>query len=653
MAGLVAAFVFAAQMLNFPVGRRHQRAPAGRRAGRGPGRPVDRRALPRRRAAGAGAALRRRRHHRARHQHHALRRRRRRRSAGWCSAALQARAARSGSRWSPVAAGGRARSCRSRSTAAGLRRLLFAVGGQAPVAARRRLTAMLGWHVLIGIGEALITGARGRQRRRRPARPGARRPAGARRPRSSRSAAPATVAGSEDPHASCSPACSSRCCSPASRSYYASSHPDGLEYVAEQTGFLDTADDSAGRRRPAGRLRGHGRRQRRARGGLAGVIGVLVTLGLAGGVGLRRAPRDSRPTTEQPTSRTGLMGAGHGHRLHFHGHSPVHRARAAPEDPGPARASCWSSSPRRASGTRRTPATSPCSLARDRGAAGCRSATCCKRLVVEVPFVVFALLMPFIAHGPAGRGARDRGLSEPGLLAAWGLLAKGTLGVLASLTLAATTEPARPAARPAAAAAARPARADHGLHDPLPRRGHRRDAADAHRDALARLRPALAPALAGPGQGRSARCSSAPTSAASGSTSRCCRAATPAGCPCMSAPRSSTSAASPTPTPTATRRCSASTSTSTRASGSRCSARTAPARRRWCCTSTASSPPGAGTVAVSGLPVVKENLQEIRRRVGIVFQDPDDQLFLGTVRAGRRLRPGQPRAARARRWSAG
>jgi len=32
-------------------------------------------------------------------------------------------------------------------------------------------------------------------------------------------------------------------------------------------------------------------------------------------------------------------------------------------------------------------------------------------------------------------------VSEPGLLAAWGLLAKGTLGVLASLTLAATTEP--------------------------------------------------------------------------------------------------------------------------------------------------------------------------------------------------------------------
>jgi cobalt/nickel transport system ATP-binding protein len=42
--------------------------------------------------------------------------------------------------------------------------------------------------------------------------------------------------------------------------------------------------------------------------------------------------------------------------------------------------------------------------------------------------------------------------------------------------------------------------------------------------------------------------------------------------------------------------------------------------------------PGAGTVSVSGLPVVRDNLAEIRRRVGIVFQDPDDQLFMGSVR---------------------
>ncbi|MFI2211846.1 energy-coupling factor ABC transporter ATP-binding protein [Streptomyces sp. NPDC020141] len=41
---------------------------------------------------------------------------------------------------------------------------------------------------------------------------------------------------------------------------------------------------------------------------------------------------------------------------------------------------------------------------------------------------------------------------------------------------------------------------------------------------------------------------------------------------------------------------------------------------------------GAGTVAVAGLPVAEENLAEIRRAVGIVFQDPDDQLFMPTVR---------------------
>ncbi|MGE0879642.1 MAG: energy-coupling factor ABC transporter ATP-binding protein [Acidimicrobiia bacterium] len=41
---------------------------------------------------------------------------------------------------------------------------------------------------------------------------------------------------------------------------------------------------------------------------------------------------------------------------------------------------------------------------------------------------------------------------------------------------------------------------------------------------------------------------------------------------------------------------------------------------------------GTGSVAVDGLAVAKANLAEVRRRVGIVFQDPDDQLFMPTVR---------------------
>jgi len=35
---------------------------------------------------------------------------------------------------------------------------------------------------------------------------------------------------------------------------------------------------------------------------------------------------------------------------------------------------------------------------------------------------------------------------------------------------------------------------------------------------------------------------------------------------------------------------------------------------------------------LAGPPVAPEHLQEIRRRVGIAFQDPDDQLFMPTVR---------------------
>ncbi len=40
---------------------------------------------------------------------------------------------------------------------------------------------------------------------------------------------------------------------------------------------------------------------------------------------------------------------------------------------------------------------------------------------------------------------------------------------------------------------------------------------------------------------------------------------------------------------------------------------------------------GKGAITVSGLPVVNENYPIIRARVGLVFQNPDDQLFSPTV----------------------
>jgi cobalt/nickel transport system ATP-binding protein len=42
--------------------------------------------------------------------------------------------------------------------------------------------------------------------------------------------------------------------------------------------------------------------------------------------------------------------------------------------------------------------------------------------------------------------------------------------------------------------------------------------------------------------------------------------------------------------------------------------------------------PRSGTVEVAGIPVAKEHFVEVRRRVGLVFQDPDDQVFMPTVR---------------------
>jgi len=41
--------------------------------------------------------------------------------------------------------------------------------------------------------------------------------------------------------------------------------------------------------------------------------------------------------------------------------------------------------------------------------------------------------------------------------------------------------------------------------------------------------------------------------------------------------------------------------------------------------------PAQAAITVDGLPLVEANLPEVRRRVGLLFQDPDDQLFCPTV----------------------
>ncbi|MFI0417570.1 cobalt ECF transporter T component CbiQ [Spongiactinospora sp. 9N601] len=63
-----------------------------------------------------------------------------------------------------------------------------------------------------------------------------------------------------------------------------------------------------------------------------------------------------------------------------------------------------------------------------------------RRMAIEVPFVVFAVALPFIGTGPRVQVA-GLALSAEGLWAGWNILAKATLGVLTSVLLAATTPP--------------------------------------------------------------------------------------------------------------------------------------------------------------------------------------------------------------------
>ncbi|HXH77358.1 cobalt ECF transporter T component CbiQ [Nocardioides sp.] len=132
------------------------------------------------------------------------------------------------------------------------------------------------------------------------------------------------------------------------------------------------------------------------------------------------------------------MGAPHGHRLHFHGHSPLHRAPAhlkvaflvsfmlvVVATPVP-----WLAAFAAYAGV----------LAVLVALSGVPPLYLARRMVIETPVVAFALMLPFIATGPTV-DLLGLSLSEPGMVAAGGLLIKATLGVLASLLLAATTDP--------------------------------------------------------------------------------------------------------------------------------------------------------------------------------------------------------------------
>jgi cobalt/nickel transport system permease protein len=61
-----------------------------------------------------------------------------------------------------------------------------------------------------------------------------------------------------------------------------------------------------------------------------------------------------------------------------------------------------------------------------------------KRLVFEVPFILFALFLPVLSSGPRTE-VLGLSLSENGLWAAWNIVAKATLGLSTTILLGATT----------------------------------------------------------------------------------------------------------------------------------------------------------------------------------------------------------------------
>ncbi|MFI1679168.1 cobalt ECF transporter T component CbiQ [Streptomyces sp. NPDC020607] len=131
------------------------------------------------------------------------------------------------------------------------------------------------------------------------------------------------------------------------------------------------------------------------------------------------------------------MGAGHAHRLYRQGRSPVH---ALPPHTKLAAVLCFVivvvSTPREAMWAFGLYAVLLGVVAY---AARVPAGFVLKRLLIEVPFVAFAVLLPFVAQGERV-DVLGISLSVNGLWGAWNVLAKGTLGVAASVLLAATTE---------------------------------------------------------------------------------------------------------------------------------------------------------------------------------------------------------------------
>ncbi|MFE0043221.1 energy-coupling factor ABC transporter permease [Streptomyces albireticuli] len=193
--------------------------------------------------------------------------------------------------------------------------LLYALGGTTDVSLGKVFTAMVGVHVLIGVGEAAITaltvgavlavrpdlvhGARGLVRplelRTSPGSPPAPEPVPARTPAPVRRSARRVWAAGLVTALVCA----------GGVSYYASTSPDGLEKVAHDKGLDSRTEEHAAKGSPLADYQVKDVSDARISGGLAGVIGVGATLAAGTGVFLvvrRRRAHAPAPAAEAPAA---------------------------------------------------------------------------------------------------------------------------------------------------------------------------------------------------------------------------------------------------------------------------------------------------------------------------------------------------------------
>ena len=132
------------------------------------------------------------------------------------------------------------------------------------------------------------------------------------------------------------------------------------------------------------------------------------------------------------------MGAGHAHVLYRDAPRPVHRL--PPEVKIAAMVlftvAVVATPARGVLGLRRR---TPCWWPSWRRWPGSARGWLLSRALIELPFVLFAVALPFLGAGERVEVARPAPVRRRACYGAWNIVAKGTLGVLASLLLAATT----------------------------------------------------------------------------------------------------------------------------------------------------------------------------------------------------------------------